>query len=104
MGDVLGQDRGMLRVNPEAWNHSLDDLRRFALEAPHPRTRERFLALYEMAQGKNATQVARELGREDETVHRWVRTYQQKGATSLSFQRPGGRPPFVHRSRARWGK
>ena len=44
---------------------------RLAREAEHARSRERFMALYQVGSGKyNATQWAKESGREDETVLR----------------------------------
>jgi hypothetical protein len=43
-----------LHVDHERWNQTLSDLRRLALTAPHARSRERFLALHEAAQGEVA--------------------------------------------------
>ena len=43
-----------------------------AQQAPHPRTRERLIALYEVARGINASQVARQYGRDKETVQGWA--------------------------------
>jgi hypothetical protein len=40
----------MLRVDHARWDQTPVDLRRLATSAPHPRTRERFLALYEITQ------------------------------------------------------
>ena len=40
----------MLRVEYARWGQTPADLRRLAMSAPHPRTRERFLALYEITQ------------------------------------------------------
>lgn len=94
----------MLRVAYERWDQSPEHLRLFAQDAPHRRTRERFLALYEIAQGKNATEVAQQIGREDETVHAWVHRYNERGAEALIFKRPGGRPPFVPCSNNRSAK
>ena len=88
----------MLRVNLEKWNHTPDALRLFAVHAPHERTRERFLALYDITQGLCAAAVAVQIGREDETVQRWVHLYNQEGPESLVYRRSGGRPPFVLRS------
>jgi hypothetical protein len=87
----------MLRVDYLKWGHTPDGLRYFALEAPHPRTRERFLALYEMTRGQSATQVAQSLNRNDETVHHWVHQYNERGPSALCFVRTGGRPPFALR-------
>jgi len=46
----------MIRPDTAKWNQTLDDLRRLATGPVHPRTRERFLALYQIAtQQTNAT-------------------------------------------------
>ncbi|MGD1906935.1 MAG: helix-turn-helix domain-containing protein [Leptolyngbyaceae cyanobacterium] len=42
------------------------------MTAPHPRSRERFMALYDISQGKNATKVSRDTGRNHQTVMSWV--------------------------------
>ncbi len=85
----------MLRVNYDQWDQSPWMLRLLAQEAPHVRTRERFLALYEITQGLNATEVAHRISRENETVQGWVHLYNTQGPNALSFQRTGGRPLFV---------
>ena len=59
-----------------------------------PRTRERLIALYEVARGINASQVARQYGRDNETVQGWVHTYNEHGAQALIYRRSGGRPPI----------
>src|SRR6187200_3739185 len=53
-----------------------EDLRHVALSAPHARTRERALALYEITQGSCATRVAARTGRHPQTVMGWVHAYQ----------------------------
>ena len=68
------------------------------MQAEHPRTRERFLALYEMTQGKTATAVALKTGRHPHTVMDWVRRYNRKGLELLSYRRTGGRAPFLPKS------
>ena len=40
----------MLKRDLAKWNQRPDDLREEAMNAPHARTRERFLALYELTQ------------------------------------------------------
>ena len=52
---LVGQ---VLRVDYQRWDQSVADLRHLALTAVHPRSRERFLALHEIAQGGCATAVA----------------------------------------------
>ena len=65
-----------------------------ALSAPHPRTRERALALFDMAQGRCATQVALRTGRRAQTVMGWVHAYNERGPDALAYRRSGGRPPL----------
>ena len=73
----------------------LEDLRRASLHAPHPRTRERFQALYLIASGAyNATSCAAHIGRQDETVLAWVHRYNEHGPDALGYRRTGGAPPF----------
>ena len=89
----------MLRVDYARWDQSPEDLRRLALEAPHARTRERFLALYEVTQNRSVAEVAVDAARHHQTVLQWVHDYNQRGPDALMFVRPGGRPPFVPSSK-----
>jgi transposase len=79
---------------PRAGNKISESLREQALRATHPRTRERFMALYEIAQGKSATQVGQETGRNPQTVMEWVHKYNHNGPKTLEYQRTGGHPPL----------
>jgi Tfp pilus assembly protein PilP len=67
------------------------------MSASHPRTRERFLALYEITQESCATRVAAQARRHPQTVMEWLHLYNTPEA--LAYQRTGGRPPFARRSR-----
>ena len=91
----------MLRIDHERWGQTLAELRRLALTAPHARSRERFLALHDVAQGACATQVAERTGRHPQTVMGWLHGYNERGPEALLYQRTGGRPPFVQTSRPR---
>jgi len=84
----------MLKVDLERWHHNAEDLREQALRANHTRTRERLLALYEITQGKNATQVGVQTGRNPQTIMDWVHRYNQAGLESLVYRHTGGPPPF----------
>src|SRR3954451_18385781 len=84
----------MLRVEYAHWGQSPEDLRRLAMSAPHARTRERALALYEIAQGSCATRVAGRTGRHPQTVMGWVHASNAQGPDALGFRRTGGRPPL----------
>jgi len=90
----------MVRVEVAKWGQTVDDLRQAALHAPHPRTRERFQALYLIAQGHfNATTCATHLGRHDETVLGWVHRYNAQGPDALAYRKSGGRAPFLTTTR-----
>ena len=89
----------MLRVESARWGQTPADLRRLATSAPHPRTRERFLALYEITQESCATRVAARTRRHPQTVTEWLHLYNTGGPEALAYQRTGGRPPFVRKSR-----
>ena len=58
----------MLRVDHERWGQTRADLRHLALSAAHARSRERFLALHDIAEGACATQVAERTGRHPQTI------------------------------------
>jgi len=89
----------MLRVESARWGQTPADLRRLATSAPHPRTRERFLALYEITQESCATRVAERTHRHPQTVLEWLHLYNTRGPEALTYQRTGGRPPFAQRSK-----
>src|SRR3954454_11612720 len=90
----------MVRVEIAKWGQALEDLRRASVEAPHPRSRERFQALYLIASGRfNATTCAAHIGRQDETVLGWVHRYNERGPDALAYRRTGGRAPLLRRRR-----
>ena len=91
----------MLRIDHERWGQTQADLRHLALNATHARSRERFLALYDIAQGACATQVAERTGRHPQTVMGWLHSYNEHGPAVLLYCRTGGRPPFAQRSKPR---
>ena len=43
----------MIRPNFEKWNQTAEDMRRLSITAAHPRSRERFQALYMIGTNKN---------------------------------------------------
>lgn len=87
----------MLTVEYSRWGQAPDILRVLGLNAEHPRTRERFLALYAICGDKNASQVGRETGRNPQTVMAWVPRYHTVGPAALVYQHTGGRLPFLPR-------
>src|SRR5215208_6597447 len=88
----------VLRVDYARWGQTPEDLRHLALSAPHARTRERALALFDITQRSCATQVALRTGRRAHTVMDWVHAYNQGGPDALAFRRTGGRRPFFAHS------
>ena len=88
----------MLRVDYARWGQTPESLRHLALSAPHARTRERALALFDITQHSCATQVAVRTGRRAHTVIGWVHAYNAQGPDALAFRRTGGRRPFFARS------
>ena len=90
----------MVRVEAAKWGQTVEDLRRASLAAGHPRTRERFQALYLIASGQfNATTCARHVGRADETVLAWARRYNGRGPDALTYKKTGGSAPLLRPSR-----
>jgi len=96
----------VLRVDYARWGQTPEDLRHLGLSAPHARTRERALALFDITQHRCATQGAVRTGRRAHTVMDWVHAYNAQGPDALTFRRTGGRRPlFAHSaqpSSARW--
>src|SRR4051794_41415008 len=85
----------MLRVDHARWDQTPADLRELAMRASHPRTRERFLALYEITQESCATRVAERTRRHPQTVMEWLHLYNARGPEAISAPAP----PFARRSR-----
>ena len=88
----------MIRVDYARWSQTPEGLRSLALSAPHARTRERALALFEITQGRCATRVAARTGRHPQTVLGWVHAHNAHGPDALAFRRTGGRRPFFART------
>jgi len=91
----------VLHVDHERWGQTEGDLRNLALGASHARSRERFLALHEIARGRCASEVAAHTGRHPQTVMGWLHRYNEGGPEAVRYRRTGGRPPFAPRSKPR---
>jgi hypothetical protein len=90
----------MIQVETAKWRQTVEDLRLASLNETHPRSRERFQALYLIASGQfNATACAAHIGRQDETVLRWVHLYNRHGRGALTYRHTGGRSPLLPQSR-----
>ena len=77
----------------QRWQLDLASVREQVYRAPTPRERERWHALWLLAQGWSQVQVAEALERDAHTVGEWVAGFRQSGPASLAFEQTGGSPP-----------
>jgi hypothetical protein len=92
----------MLCVQCEKWGQSLSDLRAQAIDGPNKRTRERFMALYEIAsETTNATVWAADNGRHYQSVQSWIHAYNVGGPEAVTYRHTGGWAPLFARKSAR---
>ena len=85
----------MIRPNFKKWGQSAEAMRRLSLTAAHPRSRERYQALYMIGNKQtNASQWAGTINRSKQTVRGWVHQYNTSGPLSLIYQPSGGRQPL----------
>jgi hypothetical protein len=96
-------------------NEALDVLKRWKLDrgavreqvyrAPTPRERERWHALWLLAEGWSAAQVADALDRDPHTIGEWLAIFRQAGPAGLQFEHTGGsphpQPPAAGRTESR---
>ena len=75
------------------WKLDLPVVRRQVYRAPTPRERERWHALWLLAQGWSATDVAVALERDPHTIGEWQARFCREGPASMSFEQSGGSPP-----------
>ena len=84
----------------ERWQLDVKAVRERMYRAPTPRERERWHAVWLLARGWSAAQVAEALERDAHTIGDWVETLRQKGPEALAFEQTGGAPPpLVRRSK-----
>ncbi len=78
----------------EHWQMDARDLHRRLILAPTPRERERWHAIWLLAQGWTASSTAQALGRDPHTIGRWAAAFGEGGNTAaLIFEQSGGSPP-----------
>jgi len=88
----------VLRVDDARWGQTPEDLRHLAVSAPHARTRERALALFDVTPHRCASQVAGRTGRRAHTVMDWGHADNAQGPDALAFRRTGGRRRLLART------
>lgn len=77
----------------ERWQLDVPAVRERVYRAPTPRERERWHALWLLAQGWTAAEVAAALGRDAHTIGDWQAQFCRVGPTSIAFEQTGGSPP-----------
>ena len=85
----------MLRVEFARWDQTPADLRELAMSASHLRTRERFLALYEITQESCATRVAERTHRHPQTVLEWPAPLQHPRPRGVGLSAHRWPPPLT---------
>ena len=79
----------------EQWQMEARDLHRRLILAPAPRERERWHAIWLLAQGWTASGTAQALGRDPHTIGRWAAAFGKGGPAALIFEQSGGSPPAL---------
>ncbi len=75
------------------WKLDLGTVRAQVYGAPTPRERERWHALWLLAGGWSAVQVADALERDPHTIGQWLASFRQAGPAGLTCEHTGGSPP-----------
>ena len=81
------------------WHLDLAAIRELMYRAPTPRERERWHALWLLARGWSAAQVAEALERDPHTIGEWLAAFDRSGPAALAFEQSGGSPPPSARTR-----
>jgi hypothetical protein len=82
----------------ERWKLDVRQVRERMYRAPTPRERERWHALWLLARGWSAAEVAEALERDPHTVGEWLVAFGRSGPAGLAFEQSGGSPPPSARS------
>jgi len=77
----------------DRWDVELRQVGERMYRAPTPRERERWHALWLLAQGWSANRVAEVLERDPHTIGGWLAAFVQAGPAALAFEHTGGSPP-----------
>jgi len=77
---------------PEQWRMDEAEVGRRMCRAPTPRERERWQAVWALAQGWTAAAVGRALERDAHTIGQWSKAFAEGGPNALVFEQTGGSP------------
>lgn len=83
------------------WQLDVRAVRERMYRAPTPRERERWHAIWLLARGWSAAQVAEALERDAHTIGDWLEHFREQGPASLAFEQTGGPPPSSARRNKR---
>jgi transposase len=75
------------------WQLDLHAVREHMYRAPTARERERWHAIWLLAQGWSASQIAKALERDAHTIGDWIDRFRQNGPAGLTLEHTGGSPP-----------
>ena len=76
----------------EQWQMDARDLHRRLILAPTPRERERWHAIWLLAQGWTVSGATQALGRDPHTIGRWAAAFGEGGPAALIFEQFGSSP------------
>ena len=79
----------------QQWHMDARDLHRRLILAPTPRERERWHAIWLLAQGWTASATADALGRDPHTIGRWAAAFGEGGPGALIFRAVRRFPPAL---------
>jgi transposase len=75
------------------WHLDLRGVRQRMYRAPTDRERERWHALWLLAQGWSQVEVAKALERDQHTIGEWLVNFDREGPQGLDLEHSGGSPP-----------
>ena len=77
----------------EQWEMGVKEVHRRLILAPTSRERERWHALWLLAQGWTASALAEAVERDPHTIGRWAAAFGEGGPAAPIFEQTGGPPP-----------
>jgi Homeodomain-like domain len=75
------------------WDLDVTEVRQRIYRSSSPRERERWHAMWLLARGWTAGQVADALGRDSHTIGDWAAVFRVQGPAGIMFSQTGGSPP-----------
>ena len=84
---------GDLQAALTRWRLNTGQIREQMYRAPTPRERERWHAVWLLARGWSATEVAEALARDPHTIGDWLARFCRDGPAALAVAHHGGSPP-----------